>query len=226
MNAFSTADMMGALRLTRQGRLKEAVAVLRGRRTSTPPPPEPGRSSGPEISNGLGFIPEAFQGALDNMAQFNAQRLFKGPFGPAEEQAPLPPPGGSRFEERSYSNEAGTRKYKLFIPGSYRGEPLPLVVMLHGCTQSPDDFAAGTGMNHLAEEQGFLVAYPAQARSANISKCWNWFNAANQRRDHGEPSLIAGITQRIMHDFAVRPGHVCIAGLYAGGAMAAIWGAE
>ena len=115
---------------------------------------------------------------------------------PATGRARVRLPDGSRFEQRSFANAAGVRTYKLYVPSGYSGQALPLVVMLHGCTQSPDDFAAGTRMNDLAEEQSFLVAYPAQCRSANVGKCWNWFNSDDQQRDRGEPSLIAGIRVR------------------------------
>jgi Esterase PHB depolymerase len=125
-------------------------------------------------------------------------------------------PEGTKFLEGTYRNKAGSRTYKVFVPSGYHlGQPLPLVVMLHGCTQSPDDFAAGTRMNFIAEEQNCLVVYPAQRSDANPSKCWNWFRAADQRRDEGEPSLIAGITRQVMQDYSIDPKRVFVAGLSA-----------
>jgi poly(hydroxyalkanoate) depolymerase family esterase len=134
-------------------------------------------------------------------------------------------PEGARFIEDNYSNPAGSRSYKLFIPSGYHGQPLPLVIMLHGCTQSPDDFAAGTRMNFMAEEQACFVAYPAQCSDANQAKCWNWFRSSDQRRGEGEPSLIAGITRKIMRDYSIDPSRVYVAGLSAGAAAAAVMGA-
>jgi poly(3-hydroxybutyrate) depolymerase len=98
----------------------------------------------------------------------------------SSESSPTDAPGvlprGGRFLTATFTDQAGSRAYKLYIPSTYQGQPLPLVVMLHGCTQSADDFAAGTRMNLVAEERAFFVAYPAQPKSANGSKCWNWFN--------------------------------------------------
>jgi poly(hydroxyalkanoate) depolymerase family esterase len=135
-----------------------------------------------------------------------------------------PPPGS--FVEGAYSNSHGSRRYKFFIPSGDTGKPLPLLVMLHGCLQDPDDFAVGTRMNAIAEEQRMFVLYPAQAEAANQTRCWNWFNAANQRRDHGEPSIIAGMTREVIGAHNIDARRVYIAGMSAGGAMAAIMAAN
>jgi len=135
--------------------------------------------------------------------------------------APASRPGGGRFLTDTYANSAGTRTYKTYLPPR-PVEGLPVVVMLHGCKQHPDDFAAGTRMNALADELGFVVVYPAQSSQANVSGCWNWFQQQHQRREAGEPSLIAGITREVTGRHRLDAGHAYVAGLSAGGAMAAI----
>lgn len=129
------------------------------------------------------------------------------------------------FVTRSFSCEAGTRTYKLYLPAGYRHtseERVPLIVMLHGCTQDPDDFAAGTRMNALADQHGFVVAYPAQELHANGSKCWNWFRRQDQSRDQGEPALIAGITREVAGGYRIDERRIFVAGLSAGAAMAVV----
>jgi poly(hydroxyalkanoate) depolymerase family esterase len=132
------------------------------------------------------------------------------------------PHAPGRFLDASIANDAGHRTYKLYIPGCYRGQALPLVVMLHGCKQDPDDFAEGTRMNLVAEERQCFVLYPAQSKAANHPKCWSWFNAADQERDGGEPSLIADMVRQVIRDYRIDESRVYVAGLSAGGAMAVI----
>ncbi len=146
------------------------------------------------------------------------------------ETAPTPeggsgtPQGTSRFEAHDFSNDAGTRMYKVHVPAGMSDAPRPMIVMLHGCTQSADDFATGTQMNRLADEHGFLVVYPEQPAQANASKCWNWFKPEDQRRGAGEPSLIAGIVGEVALRHGADPRRIYVAGLSAGAAMAVVLG--
>jgi poly(hydroxyalkanoate) depolymerase family esterase len=137
----------------------------------------------------------------------------------------LPIPEGAEFRAQSFTCAAGTRSYRLYVPATV-GEGLRgLIVMLHGCTQTPEDFAAGTAMNAQAEAQRLLVAYPAQTATDNAMSCWNWFRPGDQKRAAGEPAIIAGLTESIVAEFGIPRDSVFIAGLSAGGAMAAVMGA-
>ena len=260
-------DMLEATRLTREGRLADATALLRRllcskRERGGTPGDCPGSaaigSSRPStrhasrgfdvdpttgaVTNTVGALfgnggsgirptpaaiprtPEKLRGFLDQIEQ-RGKKLVDLPGRPTERIGPRVP-DGARFETAIHAGAHGSRAYKLYVPsGLGASQPVPLVVMLHGCTQSPDDFAAGTRMNTLAEEQIFLVAYPDQPASANVQKCWNWFSPGDQERDCGEPALIAGITRQVMRDYAIDPARVYVAGLSAGGAAAAIMAA-
>ena len=125
-----------------------------------------------------------------------------------------------QFIESSFTNDAGSRNYKLYVPTGYDGSPLPLIVMLHGCTQDADDFAAGTRMNKVAEKKRCFVVYPEQSTAGNANKCWGWFSASDCTAEQGEASLIAGIVHHVRARFRIDKQRIFIAGMSAGGAMA------
>jgi len=193
------ARMREATRLTMAGQLTQATALLRHALGDAPvraPAASPKAPPASLVLDGLVFeVPSQHKPAQADRAAFIAG---------------------------THTHAGLTRGYKLYVPPGHAGKPLPLVVMLHGCTQDPDDFAEGTAMNERAREQGFFVLYPAQAQDANPSRCWNWFKHNHQQRGRGEPALIADLTRAVVEQYGMDAHRVYIAGLSAGGAMAAI----
>ena len=135
-------------------------------------------------------------------------------------------PDEGSFTRDSFTNEHGTRDYRLYVPSGYEEQDsVPLIVMLHGCGQDAEDLATGTQMNVLAEREGFFVLYPEQRLDTNLLNCWNWFEPSNQERGSGEPSIIAGVTERVITQYNIDTDRVYVAGISAGGAMTSIMGA-
>jgi poly(hydroxyalkanoate) depolymerase family esterase len=253
MKANTNAAMAEALRLTRAGRLAEACTLLQqGLAGASGAPPV--ESTVTEPHNSLGRLraplPNDGPSADAPARRAHAAPAFGGPSDRAKAKLPGAPhvthlvgrsgdvpssradaaakaaaaPGGE-IRRLTHTEAGGTRTYLLYVPTGYTGDPVPLVIMLHGGTQDASDFAAGTRMNDLAEQHTFLVAYPEQSSAANQGRYWNWFSPRNQRADAGEPAIIAGITRQIIDDLAVDATRVYVAGLSAGGAMAAVMAA-
>lgn len=211
IDATMTKRMEEATRLTRAGKLQEAMALLQG---GVP------EASSTETNSTQASSTQAPNNVYQGGNTFDGIWKVVGKEDTVTKPASEAPSSTKAFTPGSFSNQVGTRDYKLYVPSGYHGQTLPLVVMLHGCTQNPDDFAAGTDMNRLAEEQLFCVLYPAQPMSANHSKCWNWFKAEDQQRVGGEPAILAGMTRHVIASYGLDDSRVYVAGLSAGAAMA------
>jgi poly(hydroxyalkanoate) depolymerase family esterase len=258
MNDDMNATMADALRLTREGRLAEATALLQQRLGGAGHAPQAPPASNPDSSASAiapttadadhsGLLPGRLEahpsglplaGGLLDKLQTRLPAGLSGlpgnstlarpglvrPGGSAAAAAAASAPGGE-IRHLTHTDAAGSRTYDLYIPTGYAGEPVPLIVMLHGGSQDATDFAAGTRMNDLAEQHTFIVAYPEQSTAANNGRYWNWFRPQDQQRDRGEPAILAGITRHVMRDYAVDRARVYIVGFSAGGAMAAVMAA-
>ncbi len=244
MNEIFTRGMATATRLTQAGKLAEATALIRSilsgrdvrsdasaarRHPSTQASDIEGTAKELASSDRDGLAgPRSSSANVDSGSrQFEHKRsLTKPVFNRvrARDSKVVQSDAPGEFIAGSFANSAGARRYRLYVPKARRDGPRPLIVMLHGCTQSPDDFAAGTRMNVCAEEHGCFIVYPEQTTAANASKCWNWFNSSEQQRGRGEPSIIAGLTLELLKRYSIDPLRVYVAGLSAGGAASAVLG--
>jgi len=223
MTVFSEA-MREALRLTRAGALRDATRVIRNSLRNP---------QAPTTTHEGTFVPAARDAHARSPSGATLPLALEPPRflrsatpepGIAEAGAPQAVSPG-RFVSGAYSNAAGTRAYKLWVPGTVTAAAAsarPLIVMLHGCTQDADDFARGTRMNEHAERHGCYVLYPIQDGGANPQRCWRWFETANQARGRGEPSILAGMTMQLVGEYRIDPARIYVAGLSAGAAMAMV----
>jgi poly(hydroxyalkanoate) depolymerase family esterase len=186
------------------------------------------RLDGSTAANDLVHRTLARHGLWPANGEMPGRDLMKGltrtPARPRPATPPLAIPDGATFRSRTHDGRSGSRTWRHYIPASASAGVEGVVMMLHGCTQSPEDFALGTGMNALAETHRLAVLYPEQSRGANAQTCWNWFSRGDQRRERGEPEILAGIARTALAEHDVGLGRVFVAGLSAGAAMAVILG--
>ncbi|MDB3936074.1 PHB depolymerase family esterase [Granulosicoccus sp.] len=193
--------MQNATALTRDGKLNEATLALRT-----------------ALSRSVvsGKIPETSDFPKPPAAPFQYR----------DEHSANPPAEQKEFTYGEFTHAGVSIPYRLYIPSTEVIGPMPLLLLLHGCTQDATDFATGTAMNTVADENGIAVLYPSQTASANANKCWNWFEPAHQRRGAGEPAALSALTQQVISEHALDSHRVFVAGMSAGGAMSVVLGEQ
>ncbi|MBL9059556.1 MAG: PHB depolymerase family esterase [Mangrovicoccus sp.] len=242
MNSDFASAMRRSLALTRAGNPGEATRlILKTLRASgsdqTPVAPEPAAGAQvPPRQRATARVPESAIPDAEIVDTPPPRRRLREvvaglarkrpPVAPRQKRAQVAPPvpDGARFEHRQYRSAHGGRDYRLYVPAGPAKNIRGVVIMLHGCTQTPEDFAVGTGMNAQADQHGLVVVYPEQTRAENPAQCWNWFRTSDQSAGAGEPAILSGLAETVAQEFGVPPGQVFAAGLSAGGAMAAILG--
>ena len=218
--------MRKATHLTRMGALMDATRLIQRTLMGSPQAVRPQAHPSPK--------PRPAQAANDAQVEDVQARVIDMP-GPQRQEPtaePAMPTRKASFTESVFLFEGEQYPYRLYVPAAPAAsdatstQPLPLIVLLHGCKQNAQDFARGTAMNALAGEQQCMVLYPEQISSANAARCWNWFEPGHQQAGRGEPGMIAALTQKVLasndHGQQADPQRVYIAGLSAGGAMAAV----
>lgn len=220
MTSEFTSAMRRASDLVRAGNPAAATALIQSALGTGQAPVmsarHPGQNSPAPKSRKAG------KSLRETLAQMTANKKVHNPMGGAG-VAPIVPEG-ARFDSATFANASGSREYRVYIPKLQGKQPSGIVMMLHGCTQSPADFATGTGMNRVAETHGLIVVYPGQSRDANMQLCWNWFSPADQHHGAGEPAILAGLAEHLKDQYDVATGRTFVAGLSAGAAMAVILG--
>ncbi|MCG2595814.1 PHB depolymerase family esterase [Ramlibacter sp. XY19] len=203
-------ELKKATALTREGKLMEATAAIQRAL---------GASRGPDA---YGYAPLPPVPTLHTAEVHEAGEVTDVEFRERTPGRPTAPEAA--FESHRFASGGRSYAYRLYLPPRRDDQPLPVLVMLHGCTQDASDFAAGTAMNDLAAQRGFIVVYPEQLARSNSMRCWNWFEPAHQRRGQGEPAMIAALAMQVAQRCNGDPRRIYVAGLSAGGAMATLVG--